>query len=177
MRVSLRRPGCLGAALVMLLAACGSRPPLTAAIVDREDDRAVTLLQRQPTLNAPIDCDDDEPWTPLSCAVFYATSRPEGHRDELVLAFLKAGADPNAKGASGITPLLYACKGGIPEVITALLTHRADPNATMPMTSRDVDGGLDCEAILTRYHRIRLAQLEGVLALLKERRSTRTRAR
>lgn len=167
----------MGAGLAILLAACGSKPPLTAAIFDRDDERAVTLLRQQRTPNDPIDCDDDQPWTPLNCAVLYAASRPEGRRDALVLAFLKAGADPNTPGPTGVTPLLHACKGGVPEVIGALLTHGADPRATMPATSREIDGGLDCEAILLRYHRLHLGQLEGVLALLKERGSTRTRAR
>lgn len=163
--------------LALLLGACGSRPPLTAAILDREDERAVGLLRKQPTPNAPIDCDDDEPWTPLSCAVFYAGYRPEGHRDELVLAFLKAGADPNAPGPSGVKPLLYACKGGIPEVISALLTHGADPKATMPETSRNPDGGYDCESILMRDHRIRLVQLAPVLEQLKQPASKKPKAK
>ena len=46
-----------------------------------------------------------------------------------VRKFLDEGANPNAKGDSGSTPLHNAAKGKNPDVVKLLLKYGADPNA------------------------------------------------
>ncbi|WP_245730610.1 hypothetical protein [Micromonospora pallida] len=51
-------------------------------------------------------------------------------RDDLpaTLTFLRAGADPNAAGRDGTTPLYLASVQNVPVVVRILLTAGADPN-------------------------------------------------
>ncbi|SCL21033.1 Ankyrin repeat-containing protein [Micromonospora pallida] len=51
-------------------------------------------------------------------------------RDDLpaALTFVRAGADPNAAGRDGTTPLYLASVQNVPVVVRILLTAGADPN-------------------------------------------------
>jgi len=51
----------------------------------------------------------------------------ESGKPELVKMVLQAGADPNAKGETGMTALMMAAFVGNPTVIDVLLAHQADP--------------------------------------------------
>jgi hypothetical protein len=48
---------------------------------------------------------------------------------ELVKALLAAGADPRARDASGITPVMHAAESGDPDTVRALLAAGGDPTA------------------------------------------------
>ncbi|HEX6267134.1 MAG TPA: ankyrin repeat domain-containing protein, partial [Burkholderiales bacterium] len=51
----------------------------------------------------------------------------EGGNPEVVKSVLQAGADPNARGETGMTPLMMAAFFGKPSIIDVLLDHGADP--------------------------------------------------
>ncbi len=61
-------------------------------------------------------------YTPLHIAA-------RGGHGDIVSALLKAGSDPNALTASGVTALHFAAGSGTAEGIAALLDKGADPNA------------------------------------------------
>lgn len=53
----------------------------------------------------------------------------QGHRDECI-PLLEQGADKNAKGWRGITPLIGAAAAGYADVVRLLLDHGADTSLT-----------------------------------------------
>lgn len=52
----------------------------------------------------------------------------ESGKPDVVKMVLQAGADPNAKGETGMTPLMIATFVGNASVIDVLLAHQADPS-------------------------------------------------
>jgi ankyrin repeat protein len=58
---------------------------------------------------------------------------------EAVKLLVAAGADPNAKGDQGATPLFNAVIGGNPEVVSFLLESGADPGIVNDYQRRVVD--------------------------------------
>src|SRR5690348_2807456 len=103
---------CLGVA-ALGLAGCGTRtdlPPLVAAVRDGRTDLIPGLVKSgaDPNQRAGING-----WTPLLHAI-------HKNQKESVIALLDAGADVNARGASGKTPLMMAAGYGYTEIVNVL---------------------------------------------------------
>lgn len=88
------------------------------AIVENKPELAISLLRAGADPNT-ADC---------SPALYYAASSP--HEMKVVVATLvKLGANVNARGIGGETPLDGACQAFFPEIVEYLVSHGANVNA------------------------------------------------
>ena len=94
--------------------------PLHRAARSLNLNRVLTLLKRQPQVDAP----DKNGHTPLILAV--RENRNDKSAD-VALALLNAGANPHARDKDGISPLRRAAERNEPRLLRALLDHGVSP--------------------------------------------------
>jgi len=94
----------------------GSRPPLEQAILRKQTEIALALLDAGADPNST----NASMRTPLHLAV-------ERHNPVVIAALLKAGAKPNAGDKDGWTPLHHAAAKNQPDSVKTLLAGGADP--------------------------------------------------
>ena len=64
----------------------------------------------------------------------------EGY-EEMVALLLEFGSDVNCRNADGITPLMFACQKGNPEVARTLVQHHQ-----VKILNREVDSNRTCQS-------------------------------
>ena len=126
-------------AMAKLLISMGADPrgrdadgvPVFFSAARRDDDKLVRLFV---ATGVPVDMrgtcareDTPQPVTALTCAI--RSGQPEG-----AAALITAGADVNAPGLYGRTPLHLAARRGMASTVRLLLSHGADA------TARDEEG-------------------------------------
>ncbi len=142
------------AEVVKLLAARGLEVDLFTAIALGDLERATSLVAAKP---GRVRERDLEGALPLHKAV-------QMDQRAIVEKLLEAGADVNAPGRYGYTPLLEAGFWGRPELICLLLDRKADPGIK---AERGATALSEAERVLP--HSSRKQDYEEVIKLLKER--------
>ena len=100
---------------------------------DAEFWKSATAVDVQAELvKSDLHAQDEDGWTPLHLAAWYATN------PAVVRVLLEAGADLHAQDEDGWTPLHLAAYAGTPAVVTALLEAGAN------LEARDEDGRTLC---------------------------------
>lgn len=90
---------------------------------------SVDVLRLLLSTAGDIEEESDGGWTPL----FWAVIRGQ---TEAALFLLEQGADPDIMGPDGNGILMYAGRQSSPELVRAMLAHRADPNRREEQTGR-----------------------------------------
>ncbi|MBV9506558.1 MAG: ankyrin repeat domain-containing protein [Acidobacteriia bacterium] len=116
-----RIAGCAMALLSAVAAAAGTSD-VADAVMNRNQDLALSLLAKKADVNAA----QPDGTTALLWAV---------RQDDLKLAdaLIASGADVNAKNQDGATAMYLACVNGDPAMVERLLKAGVDPNATFLM--------------------------------------------
>lgn len=117
------------------------RPLLVWAILARQHDTAVVLMEHGADLNSRTEPPEDNPRdSTIESPLLAAIGDPEGAMGEpdgpsrpppdlrLVSALLEKGAHPNGGAESANTPMLWAIRRESPEALQQLLSLGADPN-------------------------------------------------
>ena len=112
--------------------------PISMAIQERRPEIATRLLKSGADANLPMTLFSDRLTEPLEYICIVSVSK-DPRAFDLMDAFLRAGADPNAGGPQTCLRLLgLALESRRPETLELLLKAGADPNVTDPETGLNV---------------------------------------